>query len=141
MSEPIRHGELTESIIGADYDVCNALGHGFLEKVNENAMALELRQRGVEVRQQPAIEVYYAGQAVGLYSADLLISNLVIVKLKAVKALGNDHVAQLINYLKSTRYEVGVLFSFGTEPKFVRRILDNTRKGSMTWIKEKSDQQ
>lgn len=136
MNQQFRHGELTQAIIGAYYDVYNALGYGFLEKVYENSLALKLRQLGHDVQQQEPIHVYFAGQVVGAYYADLIVDKLVIVELKAVKTLGNEHEAQLMNYLKSTRFEVGLLFNFGPEPRFVRKILDNKRKGSLTWTEE-----
>jgi GxxExxY protein len=139
MNQRFRHGELTQSIIGAYYDVYNGLGYGFLEKVYENALAIELRRLGHDVRQQGQIEVYYAGQVVGAYYADLLVNDLVIVELKAANALGKEVEAQLMDYLKATRFEVGLLFNFGPEPKFVRKILDNARKGPMTWLKEGPD--
>ena len=139
MDQRFRHGEITQSIIGAYYDVYNTLGYGFLEKVYENALCVELRRQGNDVRQQEPIEVYYAGQVVGSYYADLLVNDLVIVELKATKALGKEHEAQLMNYLKATRFEVGLLFNFGPEPKFVRKILDNARKGTMAWINEDLD--
>jgi GxxExxY protein len=135
MKQRFRHGELTQAIIGAYYDVYNALGYGFLEKVYENALAIEIRQLGFEVRQQAAINVYYAAQPIGQYYADLLVNDLVIVELKAVKSLAKEHEAQLLNYLKATSYEVGLLFNFGSEPKFKRKILDNSKKGSLDWTK------
>jgi GxxExxY protein len=136
MNQHFRHGELTQIIIGAYYDVYNALGHGFLEKVYENALAVKLRQLGHDVRQQEPIHVHFAGQVVGDYYADLVLDDLVIVELKAVKSLGKNHEAQLMNYLKATRYEVGLLFNFGTEPRFVRKILDNKLKGSLDWTED-----
>ena len=129
MNKRFRHGDLTQAIIGAYFDVYNALGYGFLEKVDENALAIELRQRGLEVKQQEPITVFYAAQPVGEYYADLVVNDLVIIELKAVKALGKEHEAQLMNYLKSTNYEVGLLFNFGSEPRFVRKVLDNSKKG------------
>lgn len=118
----------TDAIIGAFYDVYNALGYGFLEKVYENALVLELRHRGLSVISQHPITVSYRGEAVGEYFADLLVDNAVIVELKAVPAILNQHEAQLLNYLTATSIEVGLLLNFGPEPKFVRKILDNDRK-------------
>ena len=136
MNQRFRHSELTQAIIGAYYDVYNALGYGFLEKVYENALAIKLSQLEFDVQQQEPIHVHFAGHVVGAYYADLIVDNLVIVELKAVKTLGKEHEAQLMNYLKATKYEVGLLFNFGTEPRFVRKILDNNRKGSLTWTEE-----
>jgi len=136
MNQQFRHGEITEAIIGAYYDVYNTLGYGFLERVYGNALAIELRQRGLEVRQQEPITVFYASRPVGEYYADLLVNNQVIVELKAARALGKEHEAQLMNYLKATKFEVGLLFNFGPSAEFVRKILDNAKKGSLAWTRK-----
>jgi len=123
-----KHVEITQGIIGAFYYVYNALGYGFLEKIYENALVIELRNRGFKVEQQKAISVYYRNQVVGNYFADLLVNDLVIVEIKAVKALVPEHEAQLLNYLKATRFEVGLLVNFGPKPQRKRKIFDNERK-------------
>ena len=120
-----KHGEMTGEIIQAFYAVYNRLGYGFLEKVYENALACELRTRGFQVEQQTPINVFYNGVVVGEYFADLLIEGCVIVELKAVEAL-ND--AQLINYLKATKIEVGLLLNFGPKPETKRKTFDNYHK-------------
>jgi len=130
-----KHSDITELIIKAFYDVYNALGYGFLEKVYENAMVLELRKPGLEVVPQAPIHVYYDGQRVGEYNADLLVAELVIVELKATRALTRDHEAQLLNYLKATSYEVGLLLNFGPKPQMKRKVYDNERKGSLRWTR------
>jgi len=123
-----KHSALTEKIIKAFYAVYSGLGYGFLEKVYENSMAMELRDMGLEVIQQMPITVCYRGQVVGEYFADLLVEDKVIVELKAARALANNHEAQLLNYLKATVYEVGLLLNFGPKPEIRRRAYDNSRK-------------
>ena len=122
------HEELTSRIIGAFYTVYNTLGYGFLEKVYENALVIELRKLGMLAEQQRKIDVFYDGQRVGEYYADFLVDECVVLELKAADALAPEHEAQLINYLKATELEVGLLFNFGPKPKFARRILTNDRK-------------
>lgn len=134
-----KHSDITSAIINAFYTVYNALGYGFLEKVYENALAIELRKAGMDVVQQLPIEVYYDGQVVGEYFADLVVQDAVIVELKAVEALVPEHEAQLLNYLKATRYEVGLLLNFGPKPSVVRKVYDNARKGSLKWVKVEWD--
>ena len=102
----VKHEQLTEQIIKGFYTVYRALGYGFLEKVYENSLAIELRKMRLEVVQQAEIKVYYAGVVVGEYYADLLVADAVIVEIKAVRALLKEHEAQLLNYLKATPYEV-----------------------------------
>ena len=130
-----RHSDLTEKIIGAFYKVYNALGYGFSEKVYENALAFELRQLGLLVEQQKQILVYYAGQVMGEYAADLVINGVVIIELKAVRQLLEEHEAQLLNYLKATPIEVGLLLTFGPKAEYRRKVYDNERKGSLGWLK------
>jgi len=127
-----KHKELTEQVISAFYNIYNALGHGFLERVYENAMVIELTDRGVEVIQQSPIQVYYKDEIIGEYFADLLIENKVIVELKASKTLVIEHEAQLLNYLKASKYEVGLLLNFGPKPEIKRKVFDNERKGSLS---------
>jgi GxxExxY protein len=127
-NEKLLHSEITNQIIGAFYTVYNALGYGFLEKVYENALAHELRKRGLEVKQQQPITVYYDGAIVGEYFADLLVDKLVIVELKAAKDVSEDHEAQLVNYLKATNIEVGLLTNFGRFPRFRRKVFQNSSK-------------
>ncbi len=122
------HSEITEKIIRVFYKVNNTLGFGFLEKVYENAMAIELRRMGCKVRQQKNIKVYYENEEVGDYYADLLVDDLVIVELKASESLCEEHEAQLINYLKATKIEVGLLLNFGKKAEFKRKIFTNDKK-------------
>ena len=111
----------------------NTLGYGFLEKVYENAIVLEARKLGLQIKQQMPIRVIYGETIVGEYFADLVANNLVIVELKVVKQLAREHEAQLLNYLKATAYEIGLLLNFGLKPEFRRRVMDNSRKGSLSW--------
>jgi len=123
-----KHSKLTEEIIGAFFSVYNALGYGFLEKVYANALKLELEQHSLKVIQEHPIVVTYLGQTVGEYYADLIVNDRVIVEIKATKVLLKEHEAQLLNYLKATPFEVGLLLNFGPKPEQKRRSFDNTRK-------------
>lgn len=123
-----KHSDLTEQIIGAFYAVYSALGYGFLENVYVQALMIELKHRGMKVRDEVPIHVYYAGQLVGEYFADLVVNDLVILEIKAARALIAEHEAQLLNYLKATPYEVGLLLNFGPKPETKRRSFDNNRK-------------
>ena len=122
------HSEITEKIIKAFYEVNNTLGFGFLEKVYENAMVIELRKNGFYVQQQKSIKVYYDKKEVGNYFADLLVNDLVIIELKAAESLCEEHEAQLINYLKATNIEVGLLLNFGRKAEFKRKIFSINKK-------------
>jgi GxxExxY protein len=118
-----KHSELTEKIIGEAYFVYNILGYGFLEKVYENALYRRLKNLGLEVKQQYPINVYFEGELVGEYFADLIVEDKVIVELKAVQELIKIHETQLVNYLKATDIEVGLLINFGSKLEFRRRVL------------------
>ena len=133
-----KHSEVTHTIIGAFYKVYNTLGYGFPEKVYENALALELRKCGLRVEQQFPITVYYDGLVVGNYNADMLVNDNVILELKAIKQLSEEHEAQLFNYLKATSVEVGLLFNFGPKAEYKRKVFDNDRKGNLSWLQSDS---
>lgn len=122
-----KHTDLTEKIIKAFYKVYNTLGFGFLEKVYENALFIELRNMGLFVEKQRRIKVFYESQEVGDYFADLIVAEKVIIELKASEALCEEHEFQLINYLKATEIEVGLLLNFGKKPEFKRKIFSNER--------------
>jgi len=122
------HENITKKIIEAYYKVYNTLGYGFLEKVYENALKIELRRLNLKVDQQKSIKVLYESFEVGDYFADLIIEDLVIVELKAAESLCEEHEAQLINYLKATNLEVGLLLNFGKKPEFKRKVFSNDRK-------------
>lgn len=120
--------ELTEKIIGCYYKVYNTLGYGFLEKIYENAMIIELKKAGLSCEKQKEINVFYEGENVGLYFTDILVNNEVIIELKAAEGIIEEHECQLVNYLKATEAEVGLLFNLGKEPEFKRKIFTNDRK-------------
>ena len=122
------HEDLTKQIIKAFYKVYNTLGYGFLEKVYQKAMLIELRKMGLECQEEFPIKVYYEGSQVGNYRADIIVNDLVIIENKAAEALIEENEFQLINYLKATEIEVGLLLNFGKKPKFKRKIFTNDRK-------------
>jgi GxxExxY protein len=122
------HQEMTSEIIQCFYKVYNTLGFGFLEKVYENALYLEMINHGLSCRKQVAITVFYQGIAVGDYYADIVVEDKIILELKAAETLVEEHELQLINYLKATRVEIGLLLNFGKEPQIKRKILTNDRK-------------
>jgi GxxExxY protein len=122
------HKSITDKILKVYYEIYNELGYGFLEKVYQNAMYFELKSLGYKVEAQKQIKVYYKKQLVGEYYSDLLVEDKVIVELKATELLMNAHVAQVINYLKGTPIEVGLLLNFGEQPEFKRFIYTNDRK-------------
>ena len=122
------HKDLTDSILKAFYDVYNELGNGFLEKVYQNSMYLELKSRGFDVEAQKQIKVYYKNKEVGVYYADLVINDLIILELKATEYIVEEFEWQLLNYLRGTNKEVGLLLNFGRKPEFRRKIFENKRK-------------
>lgn len=122
------HEVITDQIIKAYYKVYNTLGYGFLERVYENALLQELTETGIACVKQMPIEVFYEGVKVGLYFADLVVEQKVIVEIKAGECLHPAHEAQLLNYLKATDKEVGLLLNFGEKPEFRRKIMTNDRK-------------
>jgi GxxExxY protein len=124
----MKHEEITEKIIQAFYKVYNTLGYGFLEKVYLNAMFIELKQMGLKVDKEKRILVYYFGNIVGDYNADLIVEDIIAVELKAIELLVNENELQLINYLKATNIEVGLLLNFGKKPQIKRKIFDNDKK-------------
>ncbi|MEN8128933.1 MAG: GxxExxY protein [Pseudomonadota bacterium] len=109
----LRDKELTEKIIACAYKVHNTLGAGFLEKVYENAMAIEMERQALKFRRQAPLTVRYRDQVVGEYIADLLIEELIICELKAVETLSRNHEVQLVNYLVATGMDTGLLINFG----------------------------
>jgi GxxExxY protein len=135
METEYKYADLTQIIIQAFYAVYNELGYGFAEKIYENSMSIKLHKFGLDVHQQKPISVYFENEVVGEYFADLLVAEKVIVELKAVKTLADEHEAQLLNYLKATTYEVGLLLNFGPKAQIKRKVYDNARKGSLSWVK------
>ena len=126
--QDFKHKELTDKIIKIFYRVYNKLGYGFLEKVYENAMMIEFKKERIPSVCQSIIKVFYEGEVIGEYYADILVDNKVIVEIKAAKQLVEENEAQLLNYLKATDIEVGLLLNFGPKPEVKRKAFDNTRK-------------
>lgn len=127
-NEKYLHSDLTKQIIGAAYDVADELGFGFLESVYEKAFELILIEQGHHVVRQANIPVYFRDQKIGDFKADLIVDKKVIIELKAGKKLHSIHEAQILNYLRATEIEVGLLFNFGEELEFKRKIFTNDRK-------------
>jgi len=126
--QDIKYKELTEKIIKIFYKVYNKLGYGFLEKVYENAMIIEFGREGIPAVAQSPIKVFYEDEVIGEYYADILADDRVIVEIKATRTLALEHEAQLLNYLKATDIEVGLLLNFGPKPEIKRKVFDNHRK-------------
>ena len=127
-SQETKHKDLTDKIIEVFYRVYGKLGYGFLEKVYENAMLVELKKEGIPASPQFPIKVLYENEVVGEYFADILVNNQVVVEIKAAKTLGVESEAQVLNYLKATDLEVGLLLNFGPKPEIKRKTFDNFRK-------------
>ncbi len=115
--------DITYQINGAAFEVNRVLGHGFLEKVYEKALLVELRERGLRVQAQVPLEVSYKGRLVGEYFADLVVEDQVIVELKSVKKLDKIHEAQLLHYLKATGFKVGLLVNFAHPQAEIKRFV------------------
>jgi len=131
-NEQFRHAELTKGIIGCFFDVYNELGFGFIESVYENSLSIALRSKGFEVHQQIAIPVWFRGNQVGDFDADVMVNRLILLELKTARGIDPAHLAQLMNYLKATEIEVGLLLNFGPKPEFKRVVFGNDRKGRAT---------
>ncbi|MGZ5192009.1 MAG: GxxExxY protein [Flavisolibacter sp.] len=122
MGDNYLHSDITAKIIESFYKVYNSLGYGFLEKVYENALLIELRNCGLYSINQVPIKVFYNSFQVGFYVADVIVENCVIIELKAAECICDEHEQKLTNYLKSTDIEVGILLNFGKKPQFKRKI-------------------
>lgn len=128
-TEELKQSDLTRRVIGAFYDVAYELGPGFLESVYLKAIVIRLTELGIVVKAEVSVPVWYHGQRVGDFRADLVIEDVLLLELKAVEKLVPSHEAQLLNYLKATRFEIGLLLNFGSrKPEVKRFILDNERK-------------
>jgi GxxExxY protein len=121
--ERMARDQLTDKILGCAITVSNTLGAGFMEKVYENALAIELRNAGLKAEQQKPIAVSYRGMIVGDYAADILVDDAVILELKVAKAIDSIHEAQLLNYLKATGLHVGLILNFGTSKMGIKRMV------------------
>ena len=123
------HGHLSDKILAAFYAVYARLGFGFLESVYANALAGEFDRRGVKYAREVPIEVWDMGLCIGVFRADFVVEGLVIIETKATRAVADTDCNQLLNYLRSTRFELGLLLDFGEKPAFRRFIFTNDRKG------------
>jgi GxxExxY protein len=135
-TEELKFKDVSDKIIGAFYKVYNALGYGFLEKVYERAMMIELKKNGLESQNQYSIHVYYDSQNIGDYIADIIVENKILVELKSTKTLTIQDESQLLNYLSCTKFEVGILLNFGPKPQIKRKAFDNDRKTYICDIRE-----
>ena len=124
----LKHGELTEKLIGIFFNIYNELGHGFLESVYEQAFSIALTEHGIFFQRQISVPVWYHDQQIGDFRADLLVEGKVIIELKAGRGIDPAWEKQLLNYLRATNIEVGLLFNFGPEAQFRRYIFENDRK-------------
>jgi GxxExxY protein len=124
----LKHRDLTEKMIGVFYDVYNELGHGFLESVYQKAMEISLREAGLRVEREMAVPVWFRSRDVGNFKADLLVEGCVLLELKTAQAIDRTHEAQLMNYLRATAIEVGLLFNFGPKSQFRRFVFENEKK-------------
>ncbi|SFB29591.1 GxxExxY protein [Flavobacterium swingsii] len=122
------HKDLTDLILKTYYEVYNELGYGFLEKVYQNALYIELKNKGLDVVPQKKIKVYYKNLEVGDYYADLMVNDIIILELKAAEYIVEEFEHQLLNYLTGTDCEVGLLLNFGKKPEFRRKVFENKRK-------------
>ena len=125
MDSKLSQAEKTSAIINAFYEVYNELGYGFIENVYQNALYRELQDRGIPCTAHPKIDVYYKGKAVGYYEAVIIAYDSIILELKAVSNLNDSHELQLVNYLKATDIEVGLLMNFGPKPEIIRKVFSN----------------
>jgi GxxExxY protein len=122
------YSELSDNIINCFYKVYNTLGFGFLEKIYQKSLEIELRKNGLMFESQYPVKVYYDNSIVGEYYADIFIESKIIVEIKAIEILVKESELQLINYLKSTNVEVGLLLNFGKKPEVKRRVFTNNKK-------------
>jgi len=128
MKTDLKHGLITDQILKVFYEVYNELGHGFLESVYHRALVLALESVGLRICSRVDIPVWFRGTRVGHFEADILVENSVLLELKAARTLDSSHRAQLLNYLRATEIEVGLLLNFGEKPEFKRIIFDNLKK-------------
>ncbi len=124
----LKFRELTQKIIGVFYEVYNELGHGFIESVYETAFEIALTSSHIPVLRQIEVPVWFRGRKIGDFTADMLVDKCVLIELKGGRGLDRAHEAQLLNYLRATQIEVGMLFNFGLKPEFKRMVFDNSRK-------------
>ena len=128
MRPELKHKEITQKVIGVFFDVYNELGHGFLESVYQRSLAIAFQTAGVKVQTRVKIPVWFRGQRAGQFEADMLVEDVVLLELKVARCLERSHIAQLLNYLRATDIELGLLLNFGLKPEFKRLVLDNASK-------------
>jgi GxxExxY protein len=124
----LKHSALTEKIIGVFYDVYNELGHGFLESVYEQALAVAFSEAGLRSERQVPVSVWFRGRQIGDFRADMVVDDVVLLELKAARTIEQAHEKQLLNYLRATDIEVGLLLNFGVRAQFRRLVYENERK-------------
>ena len=127
-----KHSELTDAVIRVFYDVYNELGFGFLESVYCNSLRLALLEKGLSVEQEVAVSVFFRGHNVGDFRADLVVNKTILVELKTAEQIVAAHESQVLNYLRSTALELGIILNFGPKPQVRRLLLDNSRKRAKT---------
>ena len=125
---------LTNLIIGGMFEVYNILGSGFLESVYANALTVELRLRGLQVERHVTFEIFYRGMPVGRYVADLIVESQVVVETKVARAIEAAHRAQLLNYLRASGLDVGLVVNFGTSVQF-KRVVCTSRRSTVTAVR------
>jgi GxxExxY protein len=125
-----KHSDLTGTIVGVFYDVYNELGFGFLESVYRKALRLALVQRGLAVSAEVPVSVFFRGVNIGDFRADLVVNDLILLELKTAERIVRAHEAQVLNYLRSTKFELGLILNFGPQPQIKRLVLDNERKNA-----------
>jgi GxxExxY protein len=123
-----KYSELTDAVIGVFYDVYNELGFGFLESVYRNSLRLPLIEKGLSVEQEVPVSVFFRGQNVGDFRADLVVNSAILLELKTAERIIPAHESQVLNYLRSTALEIGLILNFGPRPQVRRLLLDNSRK-------------
>jgi GxxExxY protein len=126
-----KHSELTDLIIGVFYEVYNELGHGFLESVYRNSLQLALTAKGLSVEAEVPISVRFRGKIVGDFRADLMVNDCILLELKAAETIVAAHEAQVLNYLRSTTLELGLVLNFGPKPQVRRLLFDNAHKKAL----------
>ena len=130
-NENFLHSEITEEIIGQAFNIYNALGSGFLESIYKKALTKKLKEKGFDVRCEHPVKVFFEGEIVGDFFCDILVNEKVILELKAIESLNRIHEVQLVNYLKATDIEVGLLKNFGNKLEFKRKVLTKNHKKSV----------
>ena len=129
-SSKLLHADLTEKVIGIFYDVYNDLGYGFLESVYENGLSVAISEAGLRVARQKLIDVWYRGQKIGDFRADMIVNDILLLELKTANAIDHSFEKQTQNYLKATDLEVALILNFGPAPQFRRLVFENTRKAA-----------